>query len=156
MTDWSKPYVLRIDSRPEKTEVEELFESPQPNIGVPVINRNQANYRVDCMTGQPHPLSIERHHYVLETICTQSIKAGVFQDDERSLYKRSNRFSPLEMDFITSIQRRPEVAWAIDNSFDGIYVRKYEDHARMATSFQFAVYMKEEHATFWRLKYSGR
>jgi len=154
--DWSKPYILRINQREET--VEELFETPDRNIAVPGKKHfDQAHYRRACMNGEEHPLCIERHQYVMVTVCTQSIDAGIFmQADDPHEYSRSNRFSPLEMDFITSVQRRPEVEWAVDNSFDGIYVQKYEDFARNATSFQFGVYMKDEQATFWRLKFSGR
>jgi len=105
--DWSKPYILRINQREET--VEELFETPDRNIAVPGKKHfDQAHYRRACMNGEEHPLCIERHQYVMVTVCTQSIDAGIFmQADEPHEYSRSNRFSPLEMDFITSVQRRP-------------------------------------------------
>ena len=71
-------------------------------------------------------------------------------------YRRPGQFSDVEIEFINSVQRRPEIEWAIDNSFDGIYVQKYEDFSRFVTSFKFAVYMKEEQATFWKLKFNGQ
>jgi len=153
--DWSKPYILRINQREET--VEELFETPDRNIAVPVNRRlDQAHYRTACLDGVPHPLGIEQHHYILVTVATRSIDSSIAFQSTSPDYQYSNRFTPNEMDFINSVQNDLAVEWAVDNSFDGIYVRKYEDHGRMATSFQFAVYMKEEQATFWRLKFSGQ
>lgn len=156
--DYSKPYILRFDTRAEDTEIEELFERPPGNIAVPVKKIfDQAYYRTACLNGEEHPLAIEREHYMMITICKQSMDTDIFiQADGNPGYAHSNRFCPAEIDFINSIQRRPEIEWAVDNSFDGIYVQKYEDHHRMSTMFQFAVYMKEEQATFWKLKFHGR
>ena len=149
------PDIIHINLKLAKPIVEELHKPIPRYIDVPVKNGwDQAQYRFACMDGAPHPLAIEREQYTLVTIHTQSIDASVhFAADGPH---NTGRFSTPEIEFINSVQLRPEVEWAIDNSFDGVYVQKFNDHARYATSFQFAVYLKEEQATFWKLKFSGR
>lgn len=148
--------VVRVDLRGEKPTVEMIAQRPQSNIEVPVIkHRRQADFRYACMDGETHPMQIEREHYVLVKIHVQSIDTSVAAQ-HADPYSKYTPFSPAEMDFIESVQQRPEIEWAVDNSFDGIYIQKFDDYARGATSFEFAVYMKEEQVTFWKLKYSGR
>lgn len=100
-------------------------------------------YKTNCMLGEPHPLDIESQYYSLTPILTQHITANAKQ------------FNFDEMEFIKSIAKRPEIEWAIHNSFDGLYVRKYESAIIEIQTivFRFAVYLKEDHATFWKLKY---
>ena len=150
------PEILHVNFKVDPPDVSELYVSPQMYIEVANMKKgyNQARYKFDCMAGIEHPLSIERERYVLTTVHTSSLDASL--DRLMPDQKRPGQFSEPEIEFINSIQRRPEVEWAVDNSFDGVYVQKYEDFSRFATSFKFAVYLKEEQATFWKLKFHGR
>ena len=145
--------IIRIDLREDPPILEEISEH-LPDTKVMAIPIRQAQYRFDCMLGADHPLNIEREHYILTTVATRHMDTVV--QAEANSWSRLPRFNSEEMDFIMSVQKFPEVEWAIDNSFDGIYIYKEEDFARFSTMFKFAVYMKEEQATFWKLKYNGR
>lgn len=144
---------LRVDLRVDPPIVEEISEN-LPNNKVMAIHNKQAQYRFDCMMGAEHPLNIEREHYILTTVATRHMDTVATAQMDR--WSKHPTFNEAEIDFIMSVQQRPEIEWAIDNSFDGIYVQKEEDFARFATTFRFAVYMKEEQVTFWKLKYNGR
>lgn len=156
--DWMEPYILRVDIRPDDPVTQDLFKEPQRNITVAIKKQfNQAHYRLACLAGEMHPLKIEYEHYELITVARRDVKSGGFdQSKSNPGYSRANRFTSIELDFIASVQREPEVEWAVDNSFDGMYIQKYEDFSSLATVFQFAVYLQTKQATFWRLKFSGQ
>jgi len=146
--------VMRIDTRSDDIVIEEINRSLPDFIAVPVKEHmKQARYRFACMEGEPHPLTIEQQCYRLITVWTDSIDSTVMAADHGYAHPK---FSPGEIAFIKDIQCHPEVAWAIDNSYDGLYVLRSEDASLTSTRFRFAVYMKEEHVTFWKLKYNGR
>lgn len=111
----------------------------------------QAPYRYDCMKGVSHPMEIESECYTLVMVAEAIMDIAQLTRDERSPHK----FNREESAFIGSLRDQPKVTWALANSFDGLYVYRVEDVAWFSTTFRLAVYMKEEHATFWKLKYHG-
>ena len=153
---FSRTSVLRIDIRKEKPAIEDVSSLPEFITALPRGNNmyEQAQYRWDCLAGQEHPLQIETRQYVLLTICKQSIDMAVASSRNSEYYSiYGRRFNQNEVEFIDSVKLRPEIEWAIDNSFDGLYVARYEDPSLMKAVFRFAVYVKEEQATFWKLKF---
>jgi len=145
------PEVIHINTKDRIIEPRDSM--PQLNIAVG-DKRSQASYRFDCMEGLAHPMAIESHRYTLVPVCADSIDSTVFDQDYR--VPANTSFNEHEMAFIDAIRGRPEVEWAIDNSFDGLYVKRFEDPSLTRTQFRFAVYLKDEHVTFWKLKYNGR
>lgn len=154
MAMYGNPYnsVIRIDMRdPDNQKVEEVEGSIPREIRQSVQKPiRQADYKFNCLVGEQHPLEIEVHNYVLVRLCTERI------DVATSHHKLSRMFSEPEQEFIRDVRRRPEIEWAEENSFDGLYISKCEDVGSMKTAFSFAAYLKEEQATFWKLKYGGK
>jgi len=145
--------VMRIDTRSDDIVIEEINRSLPDFIAVPVKEHmEQANYRFGCMR-LDDSLAIEQECFRLITVWTDSIDSTMMAADHGYAHPK---FNPSEIVFIKDIQCQPEVAWAVDNSFDGLYVLRSEDPSLTSTRFRFAVYMKEEHVTFWKLKYNGR
>lgn len=148
--------LLRIDPREDPPVVQEVNDYIPNEKRVPT-RLKQTQYRLDCMNGMDHPMQIEVHNYILVTVATREMDTGVANTANRwGRWSRCPTFSQLEMEFIALIQRCPEVEWAIDNSFDGLYVAKEDNPATFNTQFRLAVYMKEEQATFWKLKFNER
>ena len=145
--------MFRIDPREDKPVVEHITTHLQKDIYVQ-IKKRQANYRVNCMYGYDHPLSIERQHYRLLTVDMADLDADALDQDGGRYYRKE--YTPMEMEFFESILRKPQVEWAVDNSFDGIYILREEDMATFRVVYRFAVYLKEEQVTFWKLKFSGQ
>jgi hypothetical protein len=115
-------------------------------------------YRTGCMTGATHPLEIEKHCYRLTTIATLTMDAMVRGNDSRR-----NKWPYIglhltgeEQNFIRDSIAGRAMSWAIENSFDGLYIQKDQDLSRLVTIFRVSVYMKEEHITFWRLQFANR
>ena len=52
-----------------------------------------------------------------------------------------------------SLMQREEVQWAYDNSFDEPHFERSYSHSEQAWGYQISMYLKPEHATFWKLKY---
>ena len=145
---------LRVDPRTEKPVVEEIQKHLPRDIAVPIQKPlTPQHYRLDCMQGYDHPLEIERHHYQLLCIAEDSIEIDAFAHNRQAPGKQ---YTPMELEFFSNVFRRPEVEWAIDNSFDGVYIHRVDDHASLASIYRFAVYLKEEQITFWKLKHHGR
>jgi len=111
----------------------------------------QPKYNHESMTGN-HPLSIETHDYVLMVVHTSQIDQSTFIS--RSAGVVTPTLDGAEMLYVNSVRRKPEVEWAVNNSFDGMYITTESDPATFTMRFRFAVYMKSEHATFWRLKFN--
>jgi hypothetical protein len=149
------PQFLRVDPRDSKPVVEEVRKYLQTEIRVPIQKRldYRAPYREACMNGFDHPMEIETHQYKLFTVAQDDINADAFIQASEI---RGRYWSDLEMEFFQSVLKRPEVEWAIDNSFDGVYIAKADDPSTLSSIYKFAVYLKEEHITFWKLKYHGR
>ena len=154
--NWGDPNIIRFDPRKDPPTLEELCTALEPEINVPVPRHSyQSPYRSDCMAGEVHPLNIETQNYQLLTVHRTSIDTSIAADYQSDYYNRY-KFSEPEMVFIETVKRRPEVEWALDNSFDGLYIQRIDDYSTMATVFKFGVYLKREQVTFWRLKYDGR
>jgi len=151
-TYYGETPVLRLDSRLEETAVEEITRSVPRNIMVTKKKPTQAQYRYDCMNGQEHPMQLEHHAYTLVTVHRDNIDIGMAESDAYN----ERMFNSEELDYISTVVRRPEVEWAMDNSFDGVYIQRHRDPAQFTTVFRFAVYMKEDQATFWKLKFNGQ
>lgn len=111
-------------------------------------------YRERCLNGEPHPLNIEMQNYELVIIEEMSIDK-LHMADYNMLTCRYEVSSHDQAMLIQSVTQRPHVMWAIDNSFDGLYVARRHDHSYSGVKFLFGVYLKDELATFWRLKYMG-
>lgn len=108
-------------------------------------------YRQKCLKGESHPLGIESYNYQLVIVEEAHINESVSAMTNAYGY---TKFSQDEVSFIESVARRPHVEWAVDNSFDGLYVMKYFNPSAFGDMFKFGVYLKDELATFWNLKYS--
>lgn len=147
------PLVIRYDPRDGGT-VEEIKEHIPSEIRV-TRTKQQPQYKFDCMEGREHPLRLEVDNYVLTTVHTTNINSQASASAPGELHRRY-QFSVAELELISLVQSMPEVEWAIENSFDGIYVCKEDDYTRFESQYKFAVYLKSEQATFWRLKYHGK
>ena len=80
---------------------------------------------------------------------------------ERVLLKKNRMSNSFYNAYIEhAVQYCEEVQWAVANSFDGLWV--YNDWFLDPGSFEGRVrvalfaYLEPKHATFWRLKYSGK
>jgi len=150
---YNGPLILNIDLREDPPIIKEVTEPIPHNIRV-AKHKKQAQYKFDVMNGQAHPILLDVEDYALVTVHHCSLRQETFQNVSQG--ENFYGFNEEEISFIQSVQQQPEVEWAIDNSFDGIYVNKTDDHARMAIDFRFAVYLKAEQATFWKLKFHGK
>jgi len=111
-----------------------------------------AQYRANCMQGSPHPLQIETEDYVKVEIARLSSPPDSYMPGE---IHSAIEAGSIDSNMIRSVTERPEVEWAIDQSFDGLYVFKQHDPAAFNQLYTFAVYLKSELATFWKLKYGN-
>jgi hypothetical protein len=146
--------ILQVDTRDEKPAIKEVTGSVPLNMKVPRQQQRQAAYKFECMENpDAHPLDIRTDNYELITITSCAIDP-MHDVNDRS-YGNHYKFNQDEIEFIQSISRQPKVEWAIENSFDGLYIQKEFNHADFRTHYRFAVYLKEEQATFWKLKYHG-
>jgi hypothetical protein len=117
-----------------------------------------ADYRLNVFDEDhpaEHPLQCEEFKFELTFVGHAEMEPEFSQDvrDEYQYRYNKGQFNEPEMELIKNVMKRPEVEWAVDNSFDGIYIHKYNDAASFKTVFKFAVYMEANQATFWRLKY---
>ena len=136
--------IFRQDKEPP-----EFFRMAKPNIQIP-------QYMEDCMNGAPHPMNIEFDDYVRTTIGKVHLDLE-FQAHQHYGTQRSEQTNLTEEEehAIQTFKDRPEAAWAMYNSFDGLYIKKDINHAEGRVFFTFAVYMKSSNKTFWMLKYAG-
>ncbi len=123
--------LIRIDTRQDPVVVEQVKEYIPTNIRVAV--KKQAQYKFDCMNGIEHPLKIEVDNYTLVTIKVVSLDKATLADVNNDWYRRFE-FSTSELEFINIIRCEPQVEWAEDNSFDGLYVQKSDDCSDLSTS----------------------
>jgi len=145
------PDAIRINIEDDKVIVEAVNKHVPKEMKV-MVKPEQAQYRVDWMNGAAHPLNIESQHYTLVMLSTESMDSDTLTRD-RIQNDHMTKFNEVEMGFIGSVKRRPEIEWALDNSFDGLYVHRYADPSEFRTMFKFAAYLKGDQATFWKLKY---
>lgn len=147
------PYILNIDPRDEKPCIKEVRDHLPKRKYAVRTQMYQDRYRWDCMNGQDHPLSIEQEEYILTEVHRAEIDS-IIHEEQRE-WHRQYTFNQQEIEFIKGIMRQREVGWAIDNSFDGLYIHRDEDYRSFRSIYRFAVYMKTEQATFWKLKFHG-
>jgi len=115
------------------------------------------DWRMDVANGAVHPLSVEEIEYTRITIGKMRLDGGYVGSDESKHNKDLlSSLEEHEAHALESFLKRPEVQWAVDNSLDGLYIKKEEDYANLLTLFSFSVFMKNKLVTFWRLKYSGQ
>jgi len=129
---------------------------PPMIIKVAKTNPVFVDWRDEVANGAQHPLQIEELTYTRCTVGKMRIDTS-FNRVNPNGYGLSpqEHLEEHEQTALRNFLEDPVIAWAVDNSFDGIYVTKDTDHASMKTIFEFIVYLKEEHVTFWRLKFSG-
>ena len=134
----------------EQKDRPEFFRMAKPNIQIP-------NFMEDCMDGAPHPMQIEYDDY------TRVYIGRINMDTHRHSINSFKVNAPAqhnlteeEEEIIQNFKDRPEVQWAIHNSFDGLFIKKEYDYANLRTLFMFAVYMKNTNKTFWILKYKDQ
>jgi len=121
------------------------------------VEDRMPQYKLNCMEGDSHPLEIEKYHYTLCHIFRASIDSEVMtRDITAANYARNDSFNPVEQSFIRGVLAdNPAVDWAINNSFDGLYISRYAELATLTTIFIFRAYLLEKHITFWKLKFAG-
>jgi hypothetical protein len=80
---------------------------------------------------------------------------------ERVLLKKNRMSDSYYKGYVEhAVQYFEEVQWAMTNSVDGLWV--YQERVLDPGSFEYHVrvalfaYLEPKHATFWRLKYSGK
>lgn len=134
---------MRLPIRKMENEPPEYYKMAKPPIQIP-------DWMDDCMNGAPHPLNIEIDNYI-----RTSVGVGHMDLSYNPSYPGSSlhNLSQEEEEFVQIFKDRPEVQWAMHNSFDGLYMKKTVDHADMKVFFSFAVYMKDTNKTYWLLKY---
>jgi len=116
------------------------------------------DWREDVTNGSPHPV-LTSDEYVRIDIGRMCVDSS-FKTNHHGCYNGHDR-SPLEQleqheeHALKNFLQNPEIAWAVDNSFDGVYVIKNNNVDNFSVDYIFSVYLKRELATFWRLKYSG-
>ncbi len=106
----------------------------------------QPLYKHECMMGAEHPLQIEQYKYILTQVYSVHISDQRTVDN---LY--GDGYGTKEL--IDDITRKRPIQWAIDNSFDGLYVDNFTEVTNMRTNLKFYVYLLDKHATFWNLKF---
>ena len=107
-------------------------------------NLLETGWRHDVAEGAvAHPLGLEENNYV---------KIGVGYVMVDMSIQPSTEYTN---EIIKSYLRRPEIEWAIDNSFDGLYITKERDEYNYSYKYKLYVYMLDKHATFWTLKFKG-
>jgi len=112
----------------------------------------QAKYKYECLDGKLHPLEIESHQYKLIQIAEHVVFAIDVNNEPFDSYENLNID---EIFMIEAYSRRNRIEWAIANSFDGIYISKQVDIPKCQTRYTISVYMKEEHCSYWILKYAN-
>lgn len=123
---------------------------PPERIGVPKQSYTKMPlYREECMKGAAHPLGIEEYDFHLVIVERIEYDPNRFAMQ----YGYGGDTSEELSNFIESIARTPHIEWAIDNSFDGLYVIQHNNPSSFRTVFTFGVYLYAELATFWNLKY---
>jgi len=117
-------------------------------------NDFMADWRTDVAGGSPHPILIE--HELYTKIMIGKLYIDMAHDAPNISPAGGRGFNRYEEEEIKGFLRRPEMAWANDNSFDGVYIRKEPDYAQMRVIMVVYAYMKEQHVTFWKLKFTGQ
>lgn len=111
-----------------------------------------ANYREACVNGADHPLAGEDFIYELVEVGAARVDASIIRT--AAMNPPTGKYTEEEMVFIAKFTEAPEIDWAINNSFDGLYIKREPDHITYHMIYKFYVYMESSQATFWRLKFS--
>jgi hypothetical protein len=117
-----------------------------PIIRVPKVNLNSVPSYRDTITEchRMHPLEIESDQWIL--VWVNRFRFNVFELDK---FNADSEFTKYLCD-ITMRDKRTR--WAVENSFDGLYFQRRQRSLDEVT-IKIGVYLKEEHATYWTLKY---
>jgi len=132
-------------------EITKLDKMPPNIIRIAKTHQMFNDWRTSVTNGSPHPV-LREDEYI-------RINIGKLRMESSSMQPSSYNSSPIqelekyEHYGLKTFLERIEVAWAVDNSFDGVYVVKEMDYNNFNTNFIFSVYLKQEQATFWTLKY---
>lgn len=114
-------------------------------------------WRVRTIETGEHPLRIESEEYHLTWVHDVKISLEMLSRKKYDGYvygSGNTEFDEHEQEMIMTHARDiPAIAWAVDNSFDGLYVKKKENYEAFVMVYRFGVYLKEHHATFWKLKF---
>jgi len=117
-----------------------------------------SDWRQEVANGAMHPIQMHIDEYIRLKIGEMRLDMSFNQlqagEYVYGLDMAEDPDSP-ESQALQDFLRRPEVAWAVDISFDGLYITKDFDHAEMRSLFAFFVFLKKEQVTFWKLKFSG-
>ena len=148
--------VLNYDPRRDDPMVQEVsLDSLLSHRIVKIKYDHVPDYKLRCLEGMSHPLNIEEYHYEL-------VNLGGFVFNSNFMFQypglpngvfNNKTFLPEEVEFIRNIAARPEIEWAVENSFDGLYIKRHQDPLAFNIHFNFAAYFTAEHATFWRMKF---
>ena len=125
-------------------------------INIPIkklIHQQVPEYKLNCLSGAPHPLDIESVSYRLTQV-GKVVGQDMESDGSQRPFDRYSNLSEEELYLVQQFSLRPEMEWAIANSFDGLYIDKYRYPHEMKKSYTFHVYRKEEHITYWKLKFN--
>ena len=124
-----------------------------PIIRIPKPQIFQAEWRHKVANGDPHPLDIEKETY--ELVWVMRFYVGSLMAHSIRFSYTPGEWSEDEKEILYEHMKYPRVQWAIDNSFDGLYIKRQEEMAEARMIYDIGAYLKSEQATFWRLKFSG-
>ena len=140
-----------------KNEITRVKEMPPNIIRVAKTHEIFVDWREDVVNGAPHPV-LQAEDYVRINIGNMHVDTSFNHMNGNGHGYRSDPLTHLEeyeQEALKTFLKNPAVAWAVDNSFDGVYVIQDNYSSDFTIQFVFSVYLKREHATFWTLKYSG-
>jgi len=108
------------------------------------------DYRQHMEHGGMHPLSME-----LEQEEYKFIHIGYIRVEGSNIQNSTSKhwLETYHGEALKSFLRDPKVAWAVENSFDGIYVTQEPDYASFETKMCISCYMLGKLAVFWKLKF---
>lgn len=142
--------MAEVEQHDKHSIIRRMNHWPPERISVPKQDYSKMpQYRTDCMRGAVHPLGIEEYDFHLVTVERIEYDVGMFAMKHGYAGDTKEELG----DFIESFTRVPHIEWAIDNSFDGLYVLTQNNPASFRTELVFGVYLYAELATFWNLKY---
>jgi len=120
------------------------------------VPETMSRYKLDVLAGADHPLQSEEFIYTLTPVEKLERDAS---EISMSVNPRiaHDHLSPDEVEFLNEVCFKiPKIDWAIENSFDGVYIKKYLQPSSYKMIYELYVYMEEKQATMWRLKYGSR
>lgn len=109
------------------------------------------DWKAEVAGGMSHPLRLEEQLYIKITLGAISMDHVFTSSSYINQDSHDERVDEAIKDFLM----RPEVSWANDVSFDGVYIHREPNFAGLTVRVLFSTYMEEKQATFWKLKFSG-